>query len=302
MSKQSLYCGFVAIVGRPNVGKSTLLNRLLGQKVSITSHKPQTTRHCILGIHTENKYQVVYIDTPGMHMKEKRAINRLMNRAANSSIGNVDLVLLIVEGTVWTPNEDMVIHKLRENKEVPVLLVINKVDNIPDKSILLPHLYFLSQRMDFLDIVPISAENGRNVDTIAGIVRKHLPKADHHFTEDYVSDRSKRFMASEIIREKLIRFLGAELPYSVTVEIEQFVTDKLGRYNINGVIFVESEGQKKIVIGSKGNKIKTMGIEARKNMEEIFKSKVHLELWVKVKYSQANNEHALRSFSYIENV
>ena len=166
MSEQNTYCGFVAIVGRPNVGKSTLLNQLLGQKVSITSRKPQTTRHRIMGIHTEGEYQAIYVDTPGLHMEEKRAINRLMNRAASSSIGDVELVIFVVEGTRWTPDDEMVLNKLRDNK-VPVVLAINKVDNIQDKSILLPHLQFLSQQMNFLDIVPISAESGKNVDTIA---------------------------------------------------------------------------------------------------------------------------------------
>ncbi|MDQ1213884.1 GTP-binding protein Era/DNA repair protein RecO [Pantoea anthophila] len=282
MSENVTYCGFVAIVGRPNVGKSTLLNQLLGQKVSITSRKPQTTRHRIMGIHTEGEYQAIYVDTPGLHMEEKRAINRLMNRAASSSIGDVELVIFVVEGTRWTPDDEMVLGKLRDGK-VPVVLAINKVDNIQDKSVLLPHLQFLSQQMNFLDIVPISAESGKNVDTIAAITRKHLPQADHHFPEDYITDRSQRFMASEIIREKLMRFLGAELPYSVTVEIERFVSNERGGYDINGLILVEREGQKKMVIGNKGAKIKTIGTEARRDMEEMFEAKVHLELWVKVK-------------------
>jgi GTP-binding protein Era len=181
---EKTYCGFIAIVGRPNVGKSTLLNNLLGQKISITSRKAQTTRHRIVGIHTEGAYQAIYVDTPGLHMEEKRAINRLMNKAASSSIGDVELVIFVVEGTRWTPDDEMVLNKLRDGK-APVILAINKVDNVQEKADLLPHLQFLGSQMNFLDIVPISAETGFNVDTIAGIVRKHLPEAVHHFPEDY---------------------------------------------------------------------------------------------------------------------
>lgn len=301
MSEQTPHCGFIAIVGRPNVGKSTLLNQLLGQKISITSRKPQTTRHRIMGIHTEGPYQAIYVDTPGLHMEEKRAINRLMNRAASSSIGDVELVIFVVEGTKWTADDEMVVNKLKDNR-VPVLLAINKVDNITDKSILLPHMKFLSEQMDFMDVVPISAESGKNVDTIASIVRKRLPEAVHHFPEDHITDRSQRFMASEIIREKLMRFLGAELPYSVTVEIEQFVTNERGGYTIHGLILVEREGQKKMVIGNKGAKIKVIGTEARKDMEEMFEMKAHLELWVKVKSGWADDERALRSLGYTDDL
>ncbi|VTT28463.1 GTP-binding protein Era [Klebsiella pneumoniae] len=301
MSEQTTHCGFIAIVGRPNVGKSTLLNQLLGQKISITSRKPQTTRHRIMGIHTEGEYQAIYVDTPGLHMEEKRAINRLMNRAASSSIGDVEMVIFVVEGTKWTADDEMVLNKLKDGR-VPVLLAINKIDNLTDKSILLPHLQFLGQQMSFMDVVPISAEKGDNVDTIASIVRKRLPEAEHHFPEDYITDRSQRFMASEIIREKLMRFLGAELPYSVTVEIEQFVTNERGGLTINGLILVEREGQKKMVIGNKGAKIKVIGTEARRDMEDMFESKVHLELWVKVKSGWADDERALRSLGYTDDL
>ncbi|CDL81206.1 GTPase Era [Xenorhabdus szentirmaii] len=301
MSEEKNYCGFVAIVGRPNVGKSTLLNQLLGQKVSITSRKPQTTRHRIMGIHTEGAYQTIYVDTPGLHIEEKRAINRLMNRAASSSIGDVELVIFVVEGTHWTPDDEMVVNKLRHLR-CPVLLAINKVDNVTDKTILLPHIGFLSQQMNFIDVVPVSAEKGMNVDTIAKLVRDHMPQADHHFPEDYITDRSQRFMASEIIREKLMRFLGDELPYSVTVEIEQFVTNERGGYTIHGLILVERDGQKKMVIGNKGSKIKIIGTEARQDMERLFDVKVHLELWVKVKAGWADDERALRSLGYIDDL
>lgn len=301
MSEEQTYCGFIAIVGRPNVGKSTLLNQLLGQKVSITSRKPQTTRHRIMGIDTVGAYQAIYVDTPGLHIEEKRAINRLMNRAASSSIGDVELVIFVVEGTNWTPDDEMVLNKLKSLR-CPVLLAINKVDNVTDKTKLLPHIGFLSQQMDFLDVVPISAEKGMNVDTIAKIVRNCLPEAIHHFPEDYITDRSQRFMASEIIREKLMRFLGEELPYSVTVEIEQFVTNDRGGYDIHGLILVEREGQKKMVIGNKGAKIKKIGTEARMDMEDLFENKVHLELWVKVKAGWADDERALRSLGYVDDL
>ncbi|MCX8579763.1 GTPase Era [Gilliamella sp. B2717] len=298
MTETTQHCGFVAIVGRPNVGKSTLLNQLLGQKVSITSRKAQTTRHRIVGIDTQGNDQIIYIDTPGLHIEEKRAINRLMNRAASSSIGDVELVIFVVEGTHWTDDDEMVANKLKDCKS-PVLLVINKIDNVTDKTQLLPHIQEISQKVNFLDVVPISAEKGEGIDIIKDIVKKHLPVGEHHFPEDYITDRSQRFMASEIIREKLMRFLGDELPYSVTVEIEQFkVDERTGMYRINGLILVERDGQKKMVIGNKGEKIKKIGIEARKDMQSFFDTKVHLELWVKVKAGWADDERALRSLGY----
>ena len=299
MTEQKTYCGFIAIVGRPNVGKSTLLNKILGQKISITSRKAQTTRHRILGIKTEGAYQEIYVDTPGLHIEEKRAINRLMNRAAASAIGDVDTVIFVVEGTKWTDDDEMVLNKLRSTK-APVILAINKVDNIKEKEELLPHLTALSQKFPFKEIIPISAQRGKNVHILEKFVRESLKEGIHHYPEDYVTDRSQRFMASEIIREKLMRFMGEELPYSVTVEIEQFKTNERGTYEINGLILVEREGQKKMVIGNKGQKIKVIGTEARADMERLFDNKVHLELWVKVKAGWADDERALRSLGYID--
>ena len=221
-----------------------------------------------------------------------------MNRAASSSIGDVELVIFVVEGTHWNDDDEMVANKLKDCK-CPVLLVINKIDNVIDKTQLLPHIQEISQKVNFLDVVPISAEKGDGVDIIRKIVKKHLPEGEHHFPEDYITDRSQRFMASEIIREKLMRFLGDELPYSVTVEIEQFkVDERNGMYRINGLILVERDGQKKMVIGNKGEKIKKIGIEARKDMQSFFDNKVHLELWVKVKAGWADDERALRSLGY----
>ena len=293
------YCSFIAIVGRPNVGKSTLLNKILGQKISITSRKAQTTRHRIVGIKTEGAYQEIYVDTPGLHIEEKRAINRLMNRAASSAITDVDLVIFVVDGTHWNDDDEMVLNKLRKTK-APVVLAINKIDNIKNKDDLLPFITEITQKFNFADIVPISAEKGNNLDAIEKIVRKSLRPGVHHFPEDYVTDRSQRFMASEIIREKLMRFMGEELPYSVTVEIEQFKVNERGTYEINGLILVERDGQKKIVIGRKGEKLKKIGTEARLDMERLFDNKVHLELWVKVKSGWADDERALRSLGYME--
>lgn len=223
-----------------------------------------------------------------------------MNKAASSSIGDVELVIFVVEGTRWTPDDEMVLNKLRDGK-APVILAVNKVDNVREK----PSAATLTVhgKPDELPRYRADlAETGLNVDTIAAIVRKHLPEATHHFPEDYITDRSQRFMASEIIREKLMRFLGAELPYSVTVEIERFVSNERGGYDINGLILVEREGQKKMVIGNKGAKIKTIGIEARKDMQEMFEAPVHLELWVKVKSGWADDERALRSLGYVDDL
>jgi len=299
---ENQHCGFIAIVGRPNVGKSTLLNHILGQKISITSRKPQTTRHRIMGVETEGDYQAIYVDTPGLHIEEKRAINRLMNRAANSSLSDVNLVFFLVDGTHWTEDDEMVLNKLKKT-DFPVVLCVNKVDNVQDRTDVMQHMMEVSKKMDFIDVVPISAKQGKNIDVLRKHVREHLPKATHHFPEEYVTDRSQRFMASEIIREKLMRFTGDELPYSVTVEIERFDynPDNDG-FHINALILVERTGQKKMVIGKAGEKIKTIGREARIDMEELFGRKVYLETWVKVKSGWADDERALRSLGYIDDL
>jgi len=297
MTSENKRCGLIAIVGRPNVGKSTLLNSLLGQKTSITSRKPQTTRHRILGILTEENNQAVLVDTPGLHAEEKRAINRLMNRAASSSIVEVELVVFLVEGTRWTADDELVLTKIKRSN-ARCILVVNKIDNIQDKDELLPHLKVLGEKHDFTDIVPISAVKGHNVDTIRKLCIDSLPEGDFWFPEDYVTDRSGRFMASEIVREKLIRFTGDELPYSTTVEIEQFKVDDKGIIHINALILVERSSQKRMVIGNKGERLKTIGQEARRDMEALFEQKVFLETWVKVKSGWADDERALRSLGY----
>ncbi|GEA11882.1 GTPase Era [Alteromonas sp. KUL49] len=292
-------CGLVAIVGRPNVGKSTLLNRLLGQKVSITSRKPQTTRHRILGIDTEGDYQAIYVDTPGLHHDEKRAINRYMNRAAQSSLAEVGLVLMVVEGSRWNPEDDLVLSKVKDSG-LPCYLIVNKMDKVDDKEAFMVHLQGLAEKHNFAHIIPISAKQGKMVDDIRQLVADSLPPSEFFFPEDYITDRSSRFMAAEIIREKLMRFTGDELPYSTTVEIEQFKLADNGVYRINGLILVERETQKRMVIGKGGKHLKTIGEQARIDMENLFDNKVFLELWVKVKQGWADDERALRSLGYGE--
>lgn len=295
---QTKKCGLVAIVGRPNVGKSTLMNHILEQKISITSKKPQTTRHRILGIHTEANEQVIYVDTPGLHKEEKRAINKLMNRAASSALGDVEVILFVIEAMKWYEDDEMVLSKIKRSKK-PVMLLVNKVDEIKDKETLMPFLQKIAALHDFAEIIPISAEKGTNIEPIKDKVRDYLPENPFFFSEDDVTDRSSRFMAAEIVREKLMRFLGEELPYSVTVEIEQFKWDEK-IWRINALILVEREGQKKMVIGAKGEKLKIIGRDARQDMERLLEEKVYLELWVKVKSGWADDERALRSLGYSE--
>ncbi len=293
------HCGMVAIVGRPNVGKSTLLNKIIEQKVSITSRKPQTTRHRIMGIHTEENYQTVYVDTPGLHVEEKRAINRLMNRAASSSLGDIELAIFVLEGTRWTADDEMVLNKLKTSGK-PILVVINKVDQVKEREDLLVHMQWLYDQGDFIGIIPVSAKQNKNIDLIKEEVRNRLPECEFFFPEEYVTDRSMRFLAAEIVREKLMRFTGDELPYSVTVEIEQFKWQDNGVWQINALILVERESQKRMIIGNKGDKLKAIGREARKDLEEMLDNKVYLETWVKVKSGWADDERALRSLGYGE--
>jgi len=290
-------CGYVAIVGRPNVGKSTLLNYILGQKISITSKRPQTTRHQILGIKTEDDAQVVYVDTPGLHLKEHKAINRYMNKAASDSLKHVDVVVFLVDRTRWTDEDSFVLEKVKAAR-APVILAINKVDQTKEKNALLPHIELLSEKHQFDEIIPVSAKHGHNVKELENIIDKLLPKGVHFFPEDQVTDRSQRFLAAELVREKIMRQLGEELPYSVTVEIEEFKFDAKRILHISALILVERNGQKKIVIGEKGEQIKIIGRDARKDMERLFDSKVMLNLWVKVKGGWSDDERALKSLGY----
>jgi len=286
-------CGFVAIVGRPNVGKSTLMNHILGQKLSITSRKPQTTRHQVLGIKTIGPVQAVYVDTPGMHQEEPRAINRYMNKAATSALKGVDVVVFVVDQLAWTTADELVLEKLSSLK-CPVILAINKVDKIEKRETLLPHLDMLSRKRDFAEMIPVSALRETNLIPLEECVGRFLPQSVHFYPDDQITDRSERFMASEMVREKITRQLGAELPYSVAVEIEEFKHD--GKtLHISAVILVERDGQKKIIIGDKGDRLRSIGQDARVDMERMFDNKVMLRLWVKVKRGWADSERALKS-------
>ena len=300
--------GFVAIVGRPNVGKSTLMNHLLGQKLSITSRKPQTTRHKIIGIDSREHMQAVYVDTPGMHKKEVRAINKMMNKAAHSALRDVNLVLFVIDGQKWTQNDDLVLEKL-VNASMPVILVINKVDMLEDKRAILPLIEQRTKLMQFAEIVPVSALRGSNLDHLRDTIGKYLPFSPPLYAMDQVTDRSERFLASEVIREKIMRQLGEELPYDLTVQIESFkieepvMNPKTGKLKaactyIDATIFVERQGQKAIVIGDKGKKLKQIGMDARADMEKMFEQKIMLTLWVKVKGGWSDDERALKSLGY----
>jgi len=291
--------GYVAIVGKPNVGKSTLLNHLVGQKISITSRKPQTTRHRITGILTEAQTQIVFVDTPGMHQDEKRTLNRYMNRAAGSSLQDVDVILALVDGTSWNEDDELVIKNLA-SAGAPVALVVNKVDKIVSKESLLPHLQELSALFDFEQVFPLSALKGTNVDELKQYLIAKMPQSEFIYPEDYVTDRSMRFMAAELVREKLMRQLGNELPYATTVNVEQYEVDKRGLVSISCVIMVERNGQKQIVIGKKGQRIKQIGQQAREELQDLLKAKVYLQLWVKVKQGWADDERALKSMGFDE--
>lgn len=288
--------GYVALVGRPNVGKSTLLNHLLGQKISITSRKPQTTRHRLLGIKTEGDEQIIYVDTPGLHRGHAKAINRYMNRAADSALADVDVVVMLVDRLKWTEEDEWVLEKLR-NLSCPVILAINKIDLIKDKAELLPYIEQLSQKFEFAEIVPLSALRGQNREPLEVAIRRYLPEGPHLFPADQITDRSERFLAAELVREKIMRQLGAEVPYAMAVEIETFER-RARTVHINALILVERAGQKKIVIGNKGERLRLIGQEARLDMEKLLGQKVMLTLWVKVKGGWSDDERALRSLGY----
>jgi len=288
--------GYVAIIGRPNVGKSTLLNFILGQKLSITSRKPQTTRHKIMGIKTEDDVQVVYVDTPGMHENHDKALNRYMNKAAQSAVKDVDVIVFMIDRTKWTSEDEMVLKSLQYVK-CPVILAVNKVDFLADKEALLPTLQKLDAKGNFAHIVPMSAKTGHNVDRLESIISSFISQGVHLFPEDQITDRSSRFLAAELVREKIMRQLGDELPYSMTVEIEEF------RYEdsllvISAAILIDRQSQKHIIIGDKGSRLKQIGRDARLDMEEMFECKVMLNTWVKVKSGWADSERALKSLGY----
>ena len=298
MTETKTRCGYVAIVGRPNVGKSTLLNHILGQKLCITSRKPQTTRHTLLGIKTEDDLQMIFVDTPGIHTNQERAINRVMNRSAASVIADVDVVIFVVDRFEWSEADEYV-AKYLGNNDVPVIVTVNKVDMIEDKDALLPHLKFLSHKVAAADFIPLSALRKTNLDQLQEKIKGYIPENTHVFPEDQITDRSERFLASEIVREKITRQLGAEVPYQVTVEIEEFRAEKKITY-ISALILVERDGQKKIIIGTNGERIKKIGEQARADLESLLDCKVMLRTWVKVRSGWSDDERALRSLGYMD--
>lgn len=290
--------GYIAIVGRPNVGKSSLLNRLVGQKVSIISQRPQTTRHRILGIKTTDEAQFVYVDTPGLHEGGRRAMNQYLNRAAKASLAGVDCILLVITAQGWTDEDEAVLRLVKE-ASCPVFLVINKIDRLPDRAKLLPLIAASAQEMPFAEIIPVSARSGDNLADIERSVLRHLPEQPALFPEDQVTDRSERFLAAELVREQVFRGFGQELPYATTVEIEQYKETK-PLVRIEAVIWVEKEGQKAILIGKDGARLKTVGERARKEIERLVGKKVYLGLWIKVREGWSDDLRALQSLGYRE--
>jgi len=290
--------GYVAIVGRPNVGKSTLLNHLVGQKISITSRRPQTTRHRIHGIRTTAEGQAVFVDTPGIHASEKRAMNRYLNKAAGAALADVDVVLWLIDRPAWLPEDELVLQRI-QGAGVPVVLVINKIDRLEDKDVLLPFLQEASGRHEFAAMIPLSALRGANLEVLDRTIMELLPEGELIFPEDQVTDRSLRFMAAEIIREKLLRALGQEVPHALTVEIEEYKQEE-GLTRIRALILVERTGQKAIVIGKNGEVMKKVGERARHDLERLLEGKVFLQLWVKVKEGWSDDERALRSLGYVD--
>lgn len=290
--------GFVALIGRPNVGKSTLMNHLLKQKISITSRKPQTTRHRILGINTTEQGQIIYMDTPGMHNNEKRALNRYLNRTADTSLLGVDVVVWLLDGLYWHEYDEVIFKKLTQ-AGLPVILAVNKLDKIKDKTAMIAFFDDAQKRFPFKHIIPIAALHGTQLDKLESLVLELLPEGGLIYPEDQITDRPERFLAAEIVREKLTRRLGAELPYSLTVEIERY--EELPNITkVYALIWVERDSQKNIVIGKDGELLKKVGMEARVDIEKLIGQKVYLQLWVKVKKGWADNERALQNLGFNE--
>jgi GTP-binding protein Era len=291
-------CGYVALVGRPNVGKSTLMNRILGQKLSIVTAKPQTTRQRIAGIKTTQQGQVIYIDTPGIHLAAQSALNRYMNRIAQASFHEVDLILFLIEAGRWTKQDEHVARSLK-SVSAPVLLVVNKIDLVPEKSRLLQFLEHEVKTDRFSEVFLISAKSGNGVDVLEQKAMQGLPFSRPFYDEDQFTDRSERFLAAELIREQLMLRLHQELPYSLTVEIEEFKRNE-GLLRIGAIVWVERKGQKQIVIGKGGDVLKFVGTQARHALQQLFDEKIYLRLWVKVSRDWSDNERALRQFGYNE--
>ena len=292
----SFQSGFIAVVGRPNVGKSTLINELIGQKLSITSHRPQTTRHRINAIDTQSNYQMIFVDTPGIHIGNKKAINSYMNKAASSSFADVDMIIWLVEVFKWTKEDGRVLEHLNQI-EVPVILCVNKVDKLNSKDQVLPYLETIGDKFKANEVFPLSAFNPSDTKELRKLILKFLPQQKALFDSDYITDRSQKFVVSEFIREKLMRNLSKELPYDITVEIEKFDLDGQ-MYRIAARIFVDKPSQKSIVIGSKGEMLKKIGKESRISIEGFLEKKVFLELWVKVRQGWSDDKRALASLGY----
>ena len=288
-------CGYIAIVGRPNVGKSTLMNKLVGAKVSITSRKSQTTRHRITGIQTHDDAQYVYIDTPGFQTRHSNALNKTLNRTVTTTLTAADVVLFVVEAGHFGDADAKVLSLLPST--VPAILVINKADHVKDKAILMKFAQEVAQKFDFAAIVPVSAKQGFQLDRLEGEIRQHLPEGERIFDDDDITDRSEKFLAAEIVREKVFRFVGDELPYTSTVIIEQFEQEGNLR-RVFAAILVGRDAHKAMLIGQKGARLKEISTQARLDMEKLFGGKVYLEIWVKVKSGWADNEASLRAYGY----
>lgn len=290
--------GFVAIVGRPNVGKSTLLNHILGFKLSITSRKPQTTRHRVLGIWTEKECQIAFVDTPGMHTDQPKAMNRMMNQTAEQALSGVDAVVILTDGKIWNELDQRVYEKVSRS-DAPKYWVINKVDKLDNKNELLPHIQNTVETHVFDEVFPVSALKNLNLEPLLGALKQQMPDSPFMYEEDQITDRSERFLTAEIIREQIMRQLGDEVPYETTVEIESFEHsgDRVGIY---ALISVERDGQKAILVGEGGTRLKQIGIEARRRLENLLDAHVALKLWVKVRASWSNDERALKSLGYFE--
>lgn len=290
--------GHVALVGRPNVGKSTLLNQLLGQKLVITSHKPQTTRHSIMGISTSDVGQIVFVDTPGIHQRGAKAMNRYLNRAASSTLLNVDLIVFVVDVNHWSDEDNMVLKQVQQSK-LPVIVAVNKIDQISQREFLLPKLAEIAEKTQVENIVPVSAKKGDNCDGLEKQIFKMLPVGENIFPEDQITDRPERFFAAELIREQITRRYHKEIPYAVSIQIEEFEVQP-NIYHIGALIWVERENQKGILVGKGGQALKETATEARKEMEDFFQQKVYLRLWVKVKDSWSSDMNSLNQLGYTD--
>lgn len=296
MNASPYRAGHVAVIGRPNVGKSTLVNALVGAKVSIVSPRPQTTRHQLLGIATFPEGQLLLVDTPGIHREQKRAMNRMMNRAARGAIEGVDVALLVVRAGQWDDEDSLAFDALRK-AGMPVVLVVNQVDRLKDKTALLPYLAKVSDGREFAGVHPISALKRNGLEALVKTVLGYLPEQEALYGEDEITDKSQRFLAGEMVREQLMRQLGEELPYATTVEVEKFEVDGT-MLRIGAVIWVERDGQKAIVIGKGGERLREIGSKSRIQMERLFGAKVFLETWVRVREGWSDDEAALRSLGY----